>query len=85
MGYRSGKKVERSMGRPGKVKDPLFVLMVVAMVLAVGSSIALRVFVPGAGPSSARAERAEGEPEPVMYPVHAHSITTAPAGPQKNP
>ena len=49
-------------GRAGKVKDPLFILMVVAMTLAVISSIALRAFVPGIGPSSARAETPDEGP-----------------------
>ena len=85
MGQRGSQRENRPVGRAGKVKDPLFVLMVVAMALAVGSSIALRAFVPGAGPSAARAEGTEGEPEAVLYPVRAHPVTTVPAAPLTNP
>ena len=36
-------------------RDPVFIFMVVAMVLAVISSLTLRAVIPNAGPNSARA------------------------------
>lgn len=42
-------------GMSGKVYDPVFLCMLGAVVLAVGTSIALRVVSAGAGPSAARA------------------------------
>jgi hypothetical protein len=41
--------------KTGKLYDPVFLFMLVAVLLAVGSSMALRSVVSGMGPNSARA------------------------------
>jgi hypothetical protein len=70
----------RSGGRGGRVYDPVFVFMLVAMVLAVASSVVLRTM---AGPGIARASetsdpRADALPQ-VAAPAGLHgNAATAP-------
>ena len=47
--------------KTGKLYDPVFVFMLVAVLLAVGSSMALRSVVAGLGPNSARASDATSD------------------------
>jgi hypothetical protein len=46
----------RNESLSGKIYDPVFLCMVGAVVLAVGTSIGLRVMIAGAGPAAARAD-----------------------------
>lgn len=58
----------RSTSLSGKVYDPVFLCMVGAVILAVGTSIALRVMVAGHGPASAHAADALPLPGDVYQP-----------------
>jgi hypothetical protein len=58
----------RSTTLSGKVYDPVFLCMVGAVVLAVGTSIALRVMVAGHGPAAAHAADAPTFPSDVYQP-----------------
>ncbi|HUO10623.1 MAG TPA: hypothetical protein VM008_20135 [Phycisphaerae bacterium] len=62
----------------GKILDPVFLFMLVAVLLAVGSSFALRSLVAGLGPSSAQA--ADSLPDDAT-PGQALNFTSIPALP----
>ena len=51
----------------GRRRDPVFVFMVAAMVLAIIGSVTLRMIVPGYGPKSGQAADLPGDPDmPVL-------------------
>jgi hypothetical protein len=62
----------------GKIYDPVFLFMLVAVMLAIGSSFALRSLVSGLGPASAQA--ADSPPDDAS-PGQGLNITSIPAGP----
>ena len=70
-------KSEPSQGSvSGKIYDPVFLCMLGAIFLAVGSSVALRAVVAGAGPSAARGEEIDNQ---------ADETPEAPPAPGRHP
>lgn len=58
----------RERSQFGRAYDPVFLFMVVAVVLAVGTSIALRCMSSGLGPQSAQAAESElSAPTPTAF------------------
>jgi len=59
----------------GKIYDPVFLCMVGAVALAVGTSIGLRVMIAGAGPTAAHAaDPQSANPDNDPYTHTAHPI-----------
>ncbi len=63
MGMASGKT------GTGRHRDPMFWCLVGAMILAIGSSVTLRMVVRNAGPSAARAETTDEAHRPARTPA----------------
>jgi hypothetical protein len=68
--------------KTGKLYDPVFLFMLVAVLLAVGSSMALRSMVTGLGPNTARASDATSDG--TAAPGVAMDINSIPASHSKS-
>ena len=75
--------VTRMKSHTGKIYDPVFLFMLIAVILAIGSSFALRSVVSGMGPASAQA--ADSPIEDSAAPGTSLQITSIPGPPSHTP